>query len=151
LKNIKIILLIALSFIINLFCTEGLLAQNGSNIWKTLAKVSFKTKTEGKYKTEYPVFESEVWALQGKEVVVRGYILPLETGLQNQFIFSLYPYSNCYFCGGAGPETVMEVYPKSPINFSSKPVTIKGKFKLNDKNYEQLMYILENAVLSEAQ
>jgi hypothetical protein len=120
-------------------------AQEPSSYWRILADVSFKSKTEGKYKVEYPVFGKQLQALDGKVIALRGYVLPVEVSQPNQFIFSLYPYSSCYFCGGAGPETVVEVNAKSKIPYSSKPVTIRGKFRLNERSYDQMMYILDEA------
>ena len=32
------------------------------------------------------------------------------------------------------------------IEFSEKPIWVKGKLKLNDNDYDHLMYILEDAV-----
>lgn len=124
----------------------------GDDPWKTLEKVTFKKhldKTLGLY-VDKPVFSKEIKALNNKEVTVKGYIIPLE-GYEGQsyFVFSKFPYNMCFFCGGAGPETVMEVETKKgkEIKYTSKMITIKGKLKLNDDNVDRLMYILEDAVL----
>ena len=39
----------------------------------------------------------------------------------------------------------MEVYLNEPIDYTESIVAFKGKLKLNDGDYEQLMYILEDA------
>jgi hypothetical protein len=122
------------------------------SLWKTLANVTF-TKVldeEYGYHISYPVFSEETKALDGKEVIVKGYIIPLEEEL-GYFAFSAFPYQNCFFCGNAGPETVMEVYAKSEIDYTPKAVRLKGRLKLNrDDMIEHLMYILEDAeVVSE--
>ena len=123
-------------------------AQNSyEGVWKTLGKVSFKTKKQDKYEIDYPVFSSEVKALQGKTIVVKGYIIPLsELDGQSYFVFSALPYNLCYFCGSAGPETVMEVYSRQKIPYTSKPIKMKGKLRLNNTDSDHLMYILEDAV-----
>ena len=67
----------------------------------------------------------------------------------NYYVLSAYPYSQCFFCGNAGPETVVE------LSFVGKQrrlqmdqlVTIKGKLKLNDSNIYQCNYIFEKPVL----
>ncbi|MCU0447193.1 MAG: hypothetical protein MUE85_20040 [Microscillaceae bacterium] len=136
-----------LGVFIGIFLGFDLVAQDSPSYWRTLADVSFKTKVEGKYKVEYPVFGKQVQAINGKVISLRGYVLPVEVSQPNQFIFSLYPYSSCYFCGGAGLETVVEVNAKTKIPYSSKPVTIRGKFRLNERSYDQMMYILDEAEL----
>jgi hypothetical protein len=82
------------------------------NIWKTLSKISYKKEYDELmgFKIDKPVFSESVKALEGKEVTIKGYIIPVEGYKSHkEFIFSAFPYSMCFFCGGAGPETVMEV------------------------------------------
>lgn len=128
---------------------EALYAQNEKQAWKYLADVRFETKKMRNYDIEYPVFGKSLQNLNGKSILLRGYMLPLEETGKNTFIFSLYPYNSCYFCGGAGPETVVEVITKQKIAYREKSVLIKGILKLNDSDFEHLMYILQDAVLVE--
>jgi hypothetical protein len=44
-----------------------------------------------------------------------------------------------------GPETVIEVFLKSAVTYTDKPVEIKGKLVLNDQNPDKMVYILEEA------
>lgn len=123
-------------------------------IWKTLSNVTFKSKKDPTfgYYVDVPIFSKEVKALEGEIVEVEGYIIPVE-GYQRQgyFVFSAYPYNLCYFCGGAGQETVMEVFTKkgTTIKYTAKPITIKGRLALNSKDVNKLMYLLEDTVLIE--
>jgi hypothetical protein len=95
------------------------------------------------------VFSKEVTAYQGKEVKIKGYIVPID-GYKNhkEFILSAYPYNMCFFCGQAGPETVLEVVAKDAIKYTAEAIIIKGTLKLNDSDVNALMYSLENVVLS---
>ena len=54
----------------------------------------------------------------------------------------------CFFCGGAGPETVLEAESKDrkTIKYTSKEITIKGKLKLNKDDINHLNFILKEAV-----
>jgi len=125
-------------------------AQSPAKTWETLAKVVIKTKYNSKegYEIDYPVFSEEVKALNGKIISIKGYIIPLDDLKgQNYFILSALPYNLCYFCGGAGPETVMEVYTLKEIPYSSKPITLKGRLKINANDYNHLMYLLKEATL----
>ncbi len=125
---------------------------SSSDIWKTMEKVTYKKtmdKSLGIY-VDVPVFGKSVKSISGKTITIKGYIIPLE-GYQDQdlFIFSRYPYNMCFFCGGAGPETVLEAETKTgeKIKYTSKEITIKGKIKLNNDNIDRLMYILEDVVV----
>ncbi len=116
-----------------------------ANIWKTLSKISYKKEYDEilGFKVDVPVFSKEVQELEGMEIVVKGYIIPVE-GYKNhkEFIFSAFPYNMCFFCGGAGPETVMEVEALEEVAFTAEQIQIKGILKLNDEDINNLMYKL---------
>lgn len=117
--------------------------------WQALADVKIEKKMDksGKYEIEFPVFGNTVKALANKEIVLKGYIIPLEELQgQNYFVFSALPYSMCFFCGNAGPETVIEVKTKATIPFTDKQISIKGKLQINEGDPDHLMYILNEAV-----
>jgi hypothetical protein len=118
------------------------------NTWKTLSKITFKKEYDEVLglKIDVPVFSKEVKDMDGKEVTVKGYIIPTDGyKSQTEFVFSAFPYNMCFFCGGAGPETVMEVVSKTPIKYTSEPVYLKGILKLNGKDVNRLIYALEKA------
>jgi hypothetical protein len=121
------------------------IGQEGS--WKTLSKITFVKKYDEMmgFKVDMPVFGEEVKKLEGKEITLKGYIIPVEGYKSHkEFVFSAYPYNMCFFCGGAGPETVMEVFADEAIKYTADPITIKGTLELNDKDINRLMYILKN-------
>mgnify|MGYP006302397753 FL=1 len=125
-------------------------AQTG--LWKTLAGITFKKEYDEMmgFKVDVPVFSEQVKALEGKEVTVKGYIIPVEGYKSHkEFVFSAYPYNMCFFCGGAGPETVMEVYAKESIKYTAEPVVIKGRLELNATDVNRLIYALNDVVLAE--
>jgi len=147
-KKIKI-------FIALLIGTLSLQAQEQKkeNTWKTLAKITYKQQYDEimGFDIDVPVFSQSVKDLEGKVVEVEGYIIPVEGyKQQSNFVFSAYPYNMCFFCGGAGPETVMEVNSEDPkITYTSKPIIIKGTLELNSGDINRLMYTLNDAVLIE--
>ena len=124
-------------------------AQDAANLWKTLSKITYKKEYDEMlgFKVDVPVFSEDILALEGKEVTVKGYIIPVE-GFKNhkEFIFSAFPYSMCFFCGGAGPETVMEIYAKDPVKYTAEPVTLKGTLELNSTDINRLIYALNDVV-----
>lgn len=124
-------------------------AQAPENLWKTLGKITFKKQYDELlgFKVDVPVFSQEILAMEGKIVTVKGYIIPVEGYKSHkEFVFSAYPYNMCFFCGGAGPETVMEVYAKEPIKYTAEPITIKGKLELNSTDVNRLIYSLSDVV-----
>ncbi len=122
--------------------------QPNSNLWKTLSKITYKKEYDEflGFKIDKPVFAQSVQDLEDKEVEVKGYIIPVEGyKSHSEFIFSAYPYNLCFFCGGAGPETVMEVESTVPVEYTAEQVTLKGTLKLNPDDINRLMYLLIDA------
>ncbi|GAB3648873.1 hypothetical protein GCM10028791_13340 [Echinicola sediminis] len=122
-------------------------AQEGS-VWKTLTEVNYEIGEDEYGELYLPVFSEKIKKLEGTEVSAEGYIIPFEGMFKPEhIILSSLPLAECFFCGSGGPETVMEVMMKDPIEYTSKRVKVKGKLKLNAKDPEKLMYILTDAEL----
>lgn len=134
-----------------LFLATAAQAQN-TNSWKTLSKITFKKQYDEflGFKVDVPVFSNDVQKLDGKEITIRGYIIPVEGYKSHkEFVFSAFPYNMCFFCGGAGPETVMEVTALEAIEYTADPVTIKGILQLNSGDINKLIYSLTEVELVE--
>ncbi len=139
----------ALLMVFGLLLISTLSAQN---TWKTLAKITFTKQYDELmgFKVDVPVFSEEIKNLEGKEIDVKGYIIPVEGYKSHkEFMFSAFPYSMCFFCGGAGPETVMEVFAQNPVEYTAEQVTLRGKLELNATDINRLMYALNDAYLVE--
>ena len=124
----------------------------GMSVWNVLADIKYGMRYDEdlEYDVEYPIFADKIKAIEGKEILVKGYMVPLdELRGQNFFVLSAFPYNMCFFCGGAGPETVMEVNTVKEIEFTEKPILIKGILELNQFDYNHMMYILNEATLAE--
>ncbi len=133
-----------------LFAGQATLSAQSNNLWTTLAKITYEKRFDDLlgFKVDVPVFASEIKALEGKVVEVTGYIVPVEGYKSHtEFVFSAYPYNMCFFCGGAGPETVMEVTSKAPVKYSTERIRLRGKLLLNDDDINRLMYVLIDAEL----
>lgn len=120
-----------------------------ATLWKVLMKVKWVKKYDKKARAYFyaPKFNKKVKALDGKEITIRGYLIPVDLYGDGDFaIISALPVASCFFCGGAGPETVMEVYTKQKIKADkSGKVTFKGRLELNEDNADHLIYILRDA------
>ena len=120
-----LIILFLLAISISLFGQSGDAdsTTKDASLWKTLAKITYKKEYDEflGFKIDKPVFAESVTALQNQEVTVKGYIIPVEGYKSHkEFIFSAYPYNMCFFCGGAGPETVMEVESSVPEEYTAE-------------------------------
>lgn len=117
--------------------------------WQLLADVSFESKYMEAYGTSYliPTFGEGPKAYQGKEVLVSGYFIPLNKQ-EGFYVLSKNPYASCYFCGAAGPETIVEIQFKPgyevPYRMDER-VTLKGVLRLNNTDVDHCNYILERA------
>lgn len=128
--------------------TSGLAQSNKVNYWNELADVTFVSKQVDGYEIELPKFGSKAIALQGKKIFVKGYLIPLsESGDNGKYMFSSLPFNSCFFCGSAGPETVIELLPKQKIKFSDNAIVVEGVLFLNDKDINHHMYMLKDAIV----
>ncbi len=132
--------------------TAGQVAgQDAADTWNHFAKTKFEPKFHddlGEY-IFYPTFPPALKGLEGKEVTIEGFYVPFAPEDGNYIILSKYPMSQCFFCGGGGPESVAEV------NFASTPrrfqvddlITIRGKLRLNAEDIDHMTFIVDDAVL----
>ena len=121
-----------------------------TNIWTTLSKITYKKEMDELmgFKIDKPVFSDPIKNLEGTEITIKGYIIPVEGYKSHrEFIFSAFPYNMCFFCGGAGPETVMEIEAIEPVEYTTESITIKGILELNNEDINRLMYKLTNVTL----
>ena len=124
--------------------------NQGFNSWKLLSKVKIEKRFDETLNLEidYPTFSEEVKAMDGKPITMEGWMIPLdELRGENYFVLSALPFANCFFCGGAGPETVMEVFSKKEISFTEKKIKVRGILSINADDPLRLMYILNDAEL----
>jgi hypothetical protein len=115
--------------------------------WKILSKVKYKSNLDAESgEVIYtPIFGKSIEAYEGKVIFLKGYIIPAELS-KGKMTLSAFPYSSCFFCGGAGPESVIELETKSPLIYRlDKPIVIQGKLKLNRTDPLRLMYVLSEA------
>ncbi len=84
--------------------------------------------------TQKAIFPPDISVLNGKKVRITGYMVPVDaTG--NVYALSAYTFSSCFFCGGAGPESVMGLEFKGlPKKYKTDQiVSLQGTFSLVSK------------------
>jgi hypothetical protein len=131
-----------------LFSILGLQAQ-AKITWDDLTDVVFKEKYVKSVDAHYlfPEFGPDVKKYDGKQIIISGYMLVLDPKAEF-YVLSKGPFASCFFCGAAGPETIMEVQFKNKNHKRYKMddrVTLRGVFKLNKDDIEHCNYILELA------
>lgn len=143
--KLKIFLLTLLAF------TLGFAASAQTDGWAAFAKTKFETKYNEQVREYflYPEFPAELKSLVGKEINLEGYYLPIDVDGDAYIILSKFPYSQCFFCGGAGPESIAEVtFKTKPGKFEADQyIRVKGKLKLNPDDLEHGNFQLEDATL----
>ncbi len=120
--------------------------------WKLLMDIEYKLQYYEVVKVEMyaPIFPEALKALDGKEVVVEGFVIPFDEDISAMVALSANPYASCFFCGKASPASVMSVY------FKNKGKRYKiddyriftGTLQLNYNDPNEFYYILRGAVVN---
>ena len=122
-----------------------------SDSWSEFAKTKFEPKYYEKL-GEYlfvPKFSEQLKSMVGKEISIQGYYVPFAPEGDSYIVISKFPMSQCFFCGGAGPESIAEVnFSKSTPKFQVDDlITVRGKLKLNTDDVNHVNFILTDAIL----
>jgi len=115
--------------------------------WKQLGNISFVKKKDATYgEVMFPVINANLKTKQGKKIVAKGFIVPIDN---KSYALSKNVFAQCFFCGNAGPETIMGLKFKGPTPKlkTDQYVTIEGNFRYNDSDIEDWIYHIDNAVI----
>jgi uncharacterized protein len=113
----------------------------GAVSWSTLAEVGQTIEND----KEVPEFSRKVLRLDNKKVTIYGFIMPLETGTkQRHFLLSAVP-PGCPFCMPVGPEGVVEIFSKEPVEYDVQPIAMVGRFAVLRDDPNVLLYKLTEA------
>lgn len=118
--------------------------------WADLADVDFKEVFLEEIGAYYwkPEFGEKLKALEGSKVYITGYMIPVDVD-EDFYVLSRYPFANCFFCGGAGPESVTDLRFADKDHRAYKTderMTFHGSLRLNADDIMQMNYILDDAV-----
>lgn len=140
---------------ITIFLFAGLLLLSSMksvepDMWALFSKTKFVEKLNDEFGMYflYPKFPEELKEFEGKIVTVSGFYIPLDMNASNIAVLSKFPMAECFFCGGAGPESIVVGYlkanPKRKIK-TDEIVKVRGKLKLNENDIDELNFILQDA------
>lgn len=115
-------------------------------VWEVLGMTTYEILDQDGMTNYIPNFPSVlVEQFEGQEIVISGYLIPIDIEAQ-KYALSRNPFTSCFFCGGAGPETVMELrFSEPPGRFATDEyLMIKGTLVLQ-RDGSGLFFILRNA------
>ena len=123
--------------------------QNPTEVtWKLLGQIDFIKKKNPHYgEVMYPMINGTLKALQGKKIKASGFIVPIDS---KTYALSKNVFAQCFFCGNAGPETIMGIKFKgsTPRLKTDTYVTMEGTFRSNADDIDDWIYHIENAVIT---
>jgi len=137
-----------LLIIASLIAGSSLAAQDRLN-WSALETIEFTEVYDESMASwiqvpQWSDIQRNTW--DGKVMKITGYAIVLDP-VENIYALSAYPFSSCFFCGAAGPESVMELEFLNPIDLvTDQVITVIGTLDLNT-SLEHLPITLINAKL----
>lgn len=131
----------------------GLNLYGQENIsWEVLSDVQWSEQTDSisGYDLMVADFGEKVIQYHDQVIYISGYVIPLDA-MNFSYALSRNSYAACFFCGQAGPETVMDLYikPKSipSQDLNNTLLKFKGTLILKKINPSGFNYQLVNAEL----
>jgi len=117
--------------------------------WKLLAQIKYIKKPSADYPegVMYPVINTTLKTKNKKPITMSGFIIPIDN---KNYALSKNVFASCFFCGQAGPETIMGIKFKNPgIKLKTDQyVTLQGTFRYNDADVDDWIYHIDNAVIT---
>lgn len=113
----------------------------GFTSWRLLAQVEL-AKQNNKL---VPTFAPPITALDGKQLRVQGFMMPLDIGdTQRRFLLVAAP-PHCSFCLPAGPDSMIEIRASTGVRYRFEAVSLSGTFQVLKNDPSGLYYRLINA------
>lgn len=113
--------------------------------WKLLGMIKFIKKADKEYgEIMYPQVSPLLKQKATQKIAISGFIIPIDN---TSFALSKYVFASCFFCGNAGPETIMGIKFKgvTPKLKTDQYVTLVGTFRINENDVEDWIYHIDNA------
>jgi len=122
--------------------------------WEVLMNILYQLKyyPELDLSIFAPVFGRKLEPIDGKTVVIEGYVLPVdeEEGL---WALSAFPVASCFFCGQASPASVISVYfneaGRRRRHKVGDKLSLSGTLVLNHDDPVELYYVLKEVEVRE--
>ncbi|MDP2161811.1 MAG: hypothetical protein Q8K02_15115 [Flavobacterium sp.] len=116
--------------------------------WKLLGEIKYVKKPSKDYPdgVMFPIINSSLKQKGKKKIVMSGFIIPIDNV---SYALSKNVFASCFFCGQAGPETIMGIKFKgaTPKLKTDQYVTLEGVFRYNDNDVNDWIYHVDEAVI----
>ncbi|MBP2830869.1 hypothetical protein J8281_01615 [Aquimarina sp. U1-2] len=116
--------------------------------WSDFADVKFSHVYSAVYDDIFlkPKFGTIIQSYEGARIRIKGYFLDFSIEEDEFYLLSQNPRASCFFCGGAGPESVVEVvFKQKPAFRMDQIVEVTGVLELNIDDVDHCNYILKEA------
>lgn len=122
---------------------QNALPQSHDPMWEKFIRC--KVKLDEKKHTYSITYTPEVKALEGKQMTVSGFMMPLDaTETFKHFLLSKRT-PTCGFCPPGEPNEIVEVFTSSPIAYDEGIVTVTGTMHFTNNPDMGLFFQLKNA------
>ena len=120
--------------------------QLSNRNWELMNTRTVEKNKDGDY---VPFFPAPLKSLNRKNIELNGYIIPTKSGFtHSQFLLAVLPIFQCQFCGQQDIPEMVQVFMKTPIKFTNKPIIINGILVINDPPIDdKATFMIVNALL----
>jgi hypothetical protein len=137
-----------------IFLLSTKMVSSQKSVWNILSMVSVTTQFDQEFGIEIKKVKTSplVKSMQGKEIELDGYIIPLTGKLaQTHFMLSKFSEKMCFFCGKAGPETAAQVFLANNVKqkYVDEKIRVKGILRINENDPSGLLYTVDQAQVLE--
>ncbi|MCZ4243971.1 hypothetical protein [Pedobacter punctiformis] len=100
--------------------------------WDVIGTVKFELTDKNEL---LPIYGETIKRFNNSEFDLKGYLIPVKnTAKHAKFLLATLPINQCYFCGQNGIPIMIMVEMNQPIEFTDKPIRVKGTLKLANTN-----------------
>lgn len=122
---------------------QALMPVSSDPVWALLRQTPIKADLARGVFTAAP--PPQVRALAGREIDVTGFMLPLDPSPMFSHFLLTRNTPVCAFCPPGEPNEVIEVNLDRYVKATSEPVTVHGRFVLQDNGQQGLFFQLDRA------
>jgi uncharacterized protein len=118
--------------------------QSEDQLWKNFSQCKLKPNKDFTYDITYT---SGVKAMNGREITISGFMLPLEAKQKSSHFLLERRAPTCAFCPPGEPNEVMEVFSSKPMIWEENLVTLSGTLVLPNDGKKGIFFQLKDAVV----
>ena len=112
-------------------------------LWKYFSQCSLKATKDFTYSITYI---PSVKALNGREVTISGFMLPLDAKEKSNHFLLERRAPTCAFCPPGEPNEIMEVFSSKPMAWQENQATFSGTLVLPNDTRNMIFFQLKDAV-----